>query len=134
MHSIPSNEDCAGIKLNKPFITQVSILNTDNTSGEISVQWTKPNGAEIDTIAFPGPYRFVLSKGDGFDPATLLPVPGADFTSNTFQGLVDTSFVDMNGLNTQDNVYSYQVSFYANNRVFSTSGDSFNCETKCHRQ
>ena len=121
VHSIPSNEDCAGIKLNKPFITQVSVLNTDHTAGEISVQWTKPNGAEIDTIAFPGPYRFVLSRGDGFNPATVIPVPGADYSSNTFQGLVDTSFVDISGLNTTDNVYAYEVVFYANNQIFSRS-------------
>ncbi|MCB0685524.1 MAG: gliding motility-associated C-terminal domain-containing protein [Saprospiraceae bacterium] len=121
VHSIPSNEDCAGLRLNKPFITQVSILHTDPTAGEISVQWVKPSTSEIDTNIFGGPYRFILARGIGFNPATFDPVPGADFTSATFGGLVDTSFYDLTGLNTRDEIYSYQVSFYAGGQLYSKS-------------
>ncbi|NND31889.1 MAG: gliding motility-associated C-terminal domain-containing protein [Saprospiraceae bacterium] len=122
VQSLPSNEDCAGLKLDKPFMTKVSIDETDVSNGVIATEWTRPSPLEIDTLVFTGPYRFALMRGDGFDPAVFVPVAGADFTSETFAGLTDTSFIDMTGLNTQDQVYSYQVAFYVNGQqLFSTS-------------
>lgn len=121
VHSIPSNEDCAGLRLNKPFLTQVSVLETDAVNGVISIQWVKPHDSEVDTTILTGPYRFVLSRGNGFNPTGFSPVAGAEFSSSTFKGLLDTSFVDMNGLNTRDVVYSYKVEFYSGGQLFSTS-------------
>ncbi|MCB0666954.1 MAG: gliding motility-associated C-terminal domain-containing protein [Saprospiraceae bacterium] len=121
VHSIPSNEDCAGLKLNKPFITQVSVLVTDPSAGEISVQWVKPDAMEVDTNIFTGPYRFVLLRGLGYEPGTFSPVSGAEFSSANFSGLIDTSFIDRSGLNTQDQVYSYKVEFYSGNQLYSMS-------------
>ncbi len=114
VYSLPSNEDCAGISLDQPFLTKVSVTETSSNNGVIEVEWTGANPAEFDTTVFPGPYQYVLARGDGLAPGTFVPVDGAVFTSNTFGGLTDTSFTDQTGLNTQDQPYSYQVWLYAN--------------------
>lgn len=122
VQSMVSDEDCAGLKLDKPFITKVSITETDPNNGVVETEWTRPSVLEIDTIAFPGPYRFVLMRGDGFDPATFSMVPGAEYSSATFAGLTDTTFTDNTGLNTLDQVYAYQVAFYVRGQqLYSTS-------------
>jgi len=121
VQSLPSNESCAGLILNKPYLTKVSILETSSDAGQVQVEWTRPSPEELDTLALLGPYRFELRRGLGFDPAVFTSVPGASFTSSTFKGLIDTSFLDELELNTLDEVYSYEVQFYSMNRLVSTS-------------
>ncbi len=121
VESMPSNEDCAGILLDKPYIVNNSILNTGTNEGSIEVRWTRPDPEDFDTTVFRGPYRFVLERGDGFEPATFSPVTGASFESPTFHGLIDTHFIDSQ-LNTADLVYTYRVAFYTSQSfLFSTS-------------
>ena len=120
VQSLPSNEGCTGITLDLPFITKVSVNETDITNGIIQIEWTRPRPKALDTIAHPGPYQFVLTRGLGFSPASFAPVPGATFGSPTFAGL-DTTFIDASGLNTLESPYTYQVLFYAGNSATALS-------------
>ncbi len=113
VESLPSNEDCAGLTLQIPFITKVSVETTDAVAGAIQVEWTKPDPADLDTMRFTAPYSYTLFRGDGFSPATFEAVPGASFTSATFAGANDTSFLDATGINTADQPYTYRVEFAA---------------------
>lgn len=114
VHSLPSNEDCAGISLDEPFITKVSVSETDFMNGAIEVAWTNPDPREFDTLVFRGPYEYRVTRGDGFAPGSFTEVPGGSFSSNTFAGLTDTSFIDQTGLNTEGQPYSYQIQLFAN--------------------
>lgn len=120
VESLASNEDCAGFLLDKPYILKASVSQTSTTAGEVEIEWSSLSPTDFDTTVFTGPYRFVLKRGTGFTPTALIPVPGADFTSSLFSGLVDTTFVDQN-LNTQDQPYTYQVDFYNAGVLYSSS-------------
>ncbi len=115
VESLPSNEDCAGLTLDRPYIVEVSVLETEPIEGVISVKWTKPDPDELDTVQNPGPYQFTLLRGEGFNPTSFTPVPGASFTSASFGEANDTSFVDNTGLDTENQPYTYQVQFFAGN-------------------
>jgi len=117
VESLPSNEDCAGLTLDVPYITEVSVLETDAINGTISITWTKPDAEELDTMANPGPYRYTLVRGNGFNPSSLVPVPGASFTSQDFALANDTSFLDQTGLDTESQPYTYRVLFYAGDLI-----------------
>lgn len=114
VESIPSDEDCTGLPLENPFITKVSVVETDVTNGAIQVEWTKPNTEVLDTNIFSGPYQFTVLRGEGFNPTNLIPVTGGVISSNTFAGL-DTQFLDQTGLNTVASPYTYQIYFYSQN-------------------
>ncbi len=121
VESLASNEDCAGLILDRPFITKVSVLNTDLTAGIVEINWTKPSPDDFDTTAFPGPYRFELLRGEGLNPVNF-ELLNVGQSSQNFAGLNDTIFIDNTGLNTQDHVYTYRVLFYVNsNFLFSQS-------------
>lgn len=113
VESLPSNEDCAGLTLQLPFIIKASVEVTDPTAGAIQVAWTKPDPADLDTMRFTGPYRYTLLKRDGFSPSNFTPIPGASFSSETFAGANDTTFLDASGLNTESQPYTYRVDFEA---------------------
>ena len=98
--SYASSESCTLIPLDVPAITNVSIENTSNTSGEIFVKWTSP--LDIDQTLFPPPFRYELIRYEGFDGVT----GRAIVTSTT-----DTTFTDT-GLNTDGIPYHYDVRFY----------------------
>lgn len=111
--SLASNEACSELKRDVPLLTNVSVEVTDANMGEMFVAWVKPvpDGINLDTVQFPGPYAFKLLRADGFNAPSL---EIAAFNSASFAGLKDTSFQDTN-LNTADQAYTYQVDFYANN-------------------
>ena len=54
--SYASNEVCAEIEKIIPVITNVSITNTSQTTGEIFLAWSPPE--KFDTTSFPAPYRY----------------------------------------------------------------------------
>lgn len=110
--SLPSNEACGILVRDIPLITKVSVEETEVANGQIRIEWVKPKIPDLDTILFPGPYRYQLRRGQGFNPDTYVEVPGANFTTNFFSQEVDTSFLDTN-LNTSDFPHSYIVDFYA---------------------
>lgn len=110
VEGLPSDEICIQLDQEIPLITNVDVQATDTQNGQIEVRWTKPIIGDLDTIANPGPYRYQLLRATGFS-TDFQPLPGADFTSESFANANDTVFIDT-GLNTVENPYTYQVAFY----------------------
>ena len=112
--SLPSNEFCVQLNRDIPLLTKVSVKETDPNNGAIDIEWTRPLTTALDTLEYPGPYRFVLTTSPGIGTINFSPVPGADYTSATFKGLRDTMFTQT-GLNTLSTGHTYKVLFYTNN-------------------
>jgi len=118
VESLPSNEICIQLKQDFPLLTEVSVLTTDVSAGEISASWIKPKLNDFDTLAFPGPYRYELLRST--DAVIFEPIPGAQFTTTAFNAMVDLNFID-SGLNTRDLQYYYRVDFYSDDQFYSSS-------------
>ena len=115
VESLPSNEACSELAIVKPYITKVSVLNTDTEFGQIEVRWILPDPVDFDTTFFRGPYEIELERAIENAQPVFLPVPGGQFQSSTFSGLLsDTSFVDDN-LNTKELQFTYRIIFKYNN-------------------
>jgi hypothetical protein len=96
---------CALIATAAPVMTQVSVLKTSKTVGEIRVQWSRP--INLDTLLFPGPYQYQLKRAESISAVEFKAI-GTPIT--------DTLFVDK-GLNTLERGYRYQVDvFYVKNQ------------------
>ncbi len=101
--SYPSGEACATLQKDVPIITNVSVLETSTTQGEIFVGWSKPT--EMDTLIFGGPYKYVINRADTENP---------QFTAIAENmGINDTLFLDDPGLNTAELKYSYKIDMYS---------------------
>ena len=110
-NSIVSNEACIQLGGRSSLLTNVDVLTTDATNGQISVKWTKPrtdNGA-----SFTPDYGYRLSRAEG--------------SSTTFtqilerrNSLDDTTFVDTNR-NTAGLQYTYRLVFF---RTITSNGTS----------
>ncbi len=113
---LPSEEKCIQLKRDLPFITKVSVINTNSTQGSIQIKWLMPDPNDLDTIKNRGPYRMVLFGAEGLNPpaSAFNAIPGASFSSDTYAGIVDTSFTHT-GLNTVNAGFSYKLQFYAGN-------------------
>jgi len=99
--SIVSEEACDSLLVDLPVITNVDVVSTSETEGEIRVNWTPPY--EIDPGVFPPSYTYELIRTEGMSL-------GGDYTS--LITTMDTTFLDQ-GLNTEDLSYSYRVILYA---------------------
>ena len=99
-----SEEVCATLIRGIPTITNVSVLSTDVSEGEIYIAWSKPTQIDIGTA--PGPYQYVLYRSEGYFGADLVEI-------ETFDDINDTIFTDI-GLNTKEKPFSYKVEFYNN--------------------
>ncbi len=99
--SLASNEACAYLKRDVPIITHVSNDSLDLPSGNTLIIWAKPT--ELDTIEYPGPYKYLLYRNDGINwtnPELI----------GEFYSLNDTIFHDNAvNINTNPNAYSYRV-------------------------
>ncbi len=113
VQSLRSEEICVQLSRDIPLITHVSVQSTDANNGDIEIRWTKPISEDLDTLMNPGPYTYEVWRAEGMAQTGLVPIPGASFTSPTFFGANDTTFIDT-GLNTLQNAYSYQIAFYVN--------------------
>ncbi|RZL16662.1 MAG: T9SS type B sorting domain-containing protein [Hymenobacter sp.] len=112
--SIVSNEACIQLSGRSSLLTNVDVLSTSTTTGQISVKWTQPrtdNGAD-----FTPEYGYRLSRAEG--------------NSTNFQqilerknSLKDTAFVDT-GLNTTNIQYTYRLVFYRTVTSNGTSAES----------
>ena len=101
-NSIASLEACVALAGRAALLTNVDVENTSTTAGQILVRWTKPRTTAAG--GFTGTLSYVLSRGEGANPSTFVPVR-APFTAIT-----DTSYVD-SGLNTQNLQYTYRLQF-----------------------
>ncbi|MEL6988801.1 MAG: gliding motility-associated C-terminal domain-containing protein, partial [Bacteroidota bacterium] len=123
VESLPSNEVCLQVNRDVPLISNVDVINTDASVGEIFIRWLKPLADELDTIDNPGPYTSVLQRADGINGSNFIDVPGATFTANQFSDIVDTTFNDVN-LNTIGQAYTYRIAFFTNGNLTDVFGYS----------
>jgi len=101
--SYPSEEACGIIAPGFPNITNVSVLETDDTDGEIMLRWAKPN--RLDTVPeADGPFKYIIYRSDEAYGMRLTKI-------DSIAGLDDTTFFDT-GLNTTETQYSYEVALY----------------------
>ncbi|MDR1181266.1 MAG: fibronectin type III domain-containing protein, partial [Bacteroidales bacterium] len=101
--SYASNEACVALKKDVPVITNVSILETNTTSGKIHLQWTKPT--EFDSVQYPGPYSYTVNRS--INNVSAFSVVA------TYSSLDSLVFID-SLQNTENNTFFYQISFYNN--------------------
>ncbi|MCD4736323.1 MAG: gliding motility-associated C-terminal domain-containing protein, partial [Bacteroidales bacterium] len=107
--SYASEEVCATLKKDIPIITHVNVEETNETNGQVYVEWSMPT--ELDFTQTPGPFLYELFRTDNSpDPVE---VNIASFTE-----LEDTIFIDSQ-LNTRDYSFTYHIDFY-NNQVGNT--------------
>ncbi len=100
--SYASLEACANLKRDVPVITHVSINKTDVAAGSVFIDWARPT--ELDTIAAPGPYKYLIWRA-----AQLAGAPYALIDS--LIGLNDTLYIDTL-LNTFSNPYRYRIDLW----------------------
>ncbi len=99
--SLASNEACAYLKRDVPMITHVTNDSNDLTVGQVFIDWARP--IDLDTVQYPGPYRYVLQRSEG----TIWNNP-VQVAVNS--GLDDTSYMDRSvNLNTFSEAYSYRI-------------------------
>lgn len=108
--SLASNEACTELHKDVPVITNVDVLTTDQITGSIFIQWSKPNAVDLDTIQNTGPYTYHIFRGIGFSGNNFSLIQ--TITAPSFSALTDTFFTD-NNLNTADNPYHYRISFFS---------------------
>ena len=93
-----SNEVCATLELNVPFLTKVDIESTSN-NGSVNVAWARPS--EIDSTIYSPSYRYELYRG----------ILGNEQLVFSSTNLDDTTFLDQ-GLNTVDTFIDYRIEFF----------------------
>ena len=111
--SYASEMACAELKRDVPIISNVSVDNTDDNNGQISISWFPPT--EIDLSTAPGPYKNLIYRLND-NTATLI-----DSTA----GLNDTSYTDTN-IDTKSKINGYRIDLYNdgdNNRFYIGSSD-----------
>jgi len=101
--SYPSEEVCGIIAPGFPVITNVSVLETDESTGEILLRWDKPD--RLDTVPdADGPFKYIIYRSDEAYGMRLKKI-------DSIAGLDDTTLFDA-GLNTSETQYSYEVALY----------------------
>ncbi|MBI2279773.1 MAG: gliding motility-associated C-terminal domain-containing protein [Bacteroidetes bacterium] len=96
-----SEEVCGRLLKDVPIITNVSVNNTSTTNGSMYVAWSKPT--EFDTILYPGPYRYLIYRGEQTSSTLTL----IDSTST----INDTTYTDTL-INTQNFQFFYRIDMY----------------------
>ena len=96
-----SDEVCDQLKRDVPIITNVNVNTTSETEGSMFVAWIKPT--EHDTVQFPGPYRYLIYRGEQTNMNLVL----IDSTAS----INDTTYTDTL-LNTKERQYFYRVDIY----------------------
>ncbi len=96
-----SNEVCEQLIKDVPIITNVSINGTSTTNGSLFLSWSKPT--EFDTILYPGPYKYLIYRGQQF--SSTMNLVDSTITVN------DTTYTDTL-LNTKDFQYFYRINMY----------------------
>ena len=98
-----SEEVCSELAKRVPIITNVDVLTTSATTGQMRITWVAPK--EIDSTLFPPPYSYVLQRAEGLNGGTFVDIA-------TLNNLADTTHLDPN-LDTESKGYTYQVVFRA---------------------
>jgi len=114
--SIVSEKACAHIANDAPVIINTDVVSTHSENGTLLVRWLFP--PELDSIAFPPPYRFLLSR---------LSTSGTEnqiYSVNAPGNPSDTlSYLD-HDLNTSDSAYTYRVTMVNSDTIIEKSDRS----------
>ena len=113
--SYTSEEVCAEIRKDQPVITNVSVVTTDASNGEVYIAWSPP--VDLDTDIFPGPYHYELTHGTGYSGAANVIFSTPDQVELINE---DTLYTHV-GLNTLDNPNNYRVTFWSGGELVSFS-------------
>ena len=108
LESCPSDSACARLRKEVPILTNVTVVNTDASSGIDSIMWSKPT--ELDTIQFPGPYFYKIYHG--LDINSIQTLIGQTASSPLLYS-TDTTFTH-NNINTTDYPNFYRVELFYN--------------------
>ncbi len=104
-----SIEVCAEITKDRPVITNVSVLKTDNDTGKIWLAWSKP--LKMDSVYYPGPYKYVIYRSPDINGGAFVPVDS--LSNSSFYFFNDSAYTDAVNLNTLGKQYSYKIEFYS---------------------
>ncbi|MFZ1497700.1 MAG: gliding motility-associated C-terminal domain-containing protein, partial [Saprospiraceae bacterium] len=121
VESLPSQEACTQLGRDIPLLTNVSVLTTQATTGELWLRWSKPVAADLDTVLNPPPYTYKLLRANGLTGTNFTEV--VSFTKPTFASANDTIFTDTNR-NTVDLGYNYKLQFFTGNSATEPLGES----------
>lgn len=110
VESCVSNQVCENLKFEVPVLTNVSVIETDNSTGKDSIYWSWPKG--LNFANFPGPYYYELYRNNDFNINTNELIYTS--LSNSDISLIDSFYFDEN-LNTSEQLYNYQVALFSNN-------------------
>jgi len=109
-NSLVSNEACLAFSGRSARLTNVDVNATDATQGQITVRWSQPRADNNATFGAPFGYRLGRAVGTS---TTFTPIA-------TITNLADTTYLDR-GLNTVDNQYQYQLTFFNTDRSTGTA-------------
>jgi gliding motility-associated-like protein len=109
-NSIVSNEACLAFSGRSARLTNVDVNATDINQGQITVKWSQPRAD--NNAAFGAPYGYRLGQAIG-NSTTFT-------TIATITNLADTTYI-ARGLNTRDNQYRYQITFFNTDRSTGTA-------------
>ena len=110
--SLASMEFCVFIPQVTPYLTKVSVEETDRDNGTIQVEWTTP--IDIDSTLFPRPYTYSLLRAQGLTGTTEETLLAENIAE------LDTTFTDT-GLNTRNFPYNYRLVIYSQGVALDTS-------------
>lgn len=99
VESCATNTACVALEADTLYLTQASVLQTNATTGEIAIEWSKPD--RIDAF-YTAPFVYKLYRGNNNQ------YPVAEIAT---QNIDDTTFTDSN-LNTEIRGYNYRVEVY----------------------
>ncbi len=123
VQSLASNESCEFVPDDSPYITKVSVLNTDYSRGSIEINWIKPDNSVFDTIKYKPPFKYQLYRADNLKSSDFVVVSGAEFHFNNYFAQDTMKFVDKN-LNTRNVQYKYIVKLFSDDILQSTSSEA----------
>ena len=98
--SYVSDETCGIIKADGPILTHVTVDETDEENGKITISWRGP--FEIDQALFPPPYNFELFQGDGLTGGVLEKV----------MSIAKDTTLQITGINTTDRRFNFLVKLF----------------------
>jgi gliding motility-associated-like protein len=101
--SLASHEACSELIRDVPIITHVTVDETDNPNGAITLRWLPPK--EIDSTIAPGPYLYLIYRTTKGNTSFQL--------IDSVSGLNDTVYLDT-PLNTVSVGYVYRIDLYNN--------------------
>ena len=109
-----SVEVCAQLKQDIPLITNADVEKTDISIGKVFTAFTKPS--ELDTMVYPGPYKYELYRGSGFsgEANTFLKEFGPYPSFENLMNSADTTYLD-SIFNTESQPNNYDIKLFFTN-------------------